>query len=155
MDVQYVSRVFKMSCWDTFQPNVLSFIYTWKQQTTLSPYQNCVTLWKKEKRKKERRYWNVARPYTHMCLRSSTLSFRVIDRKTLFARCLFPAARDTSWCWREQALLWFRDGLSQPESSHLIFSLFLFFPPWIMNKIIIVCSMKFLPHYPSADDYLV
>lgn len=32
------------------------------------------------------------------------------------------------------------------ESSHLIFH---FFPcPWIMNKIIIVCSMKFLPHFP-------
>lgn len=33
-----------------------------------------------------------------------------------------------------------------PESSHLIFSLFLF--PWVLNKIIIVCSMKFLPHFP-------
>lgn len=35
---------------------------------------------------------------------------------------------------------------SQFESSHLIFH---FFPClWIMNKIIIVCSMKFLPHFP-------
>lgn len=33
-----------------------------------------------------------------------------------------------------------------PESSHLIFSLFL--SPWIMNKIIIVCSEKFLLHFP-------
>lgn len=35
---------------------------------------------------------------------------------------------------------------SHSESSPPIF---LFFPrPWIMNKIIIVCSMKFLPHFP-------
>lgn len=37
-------------------------------------------------------------------------------------------------------------SMLHPESSHLIFSLFLF--PWILNKIIIVCSMKFLPHFP-------
>lgn len=37
-------------------------------------------------------------------------------------------------------------ALSHSESSPPIFH---FFPrPWIMNKIIIVCSMKFLSHFP-------
>ena len=76
--------------------------------------------------------WRIAHSYIQI----SPVSFQFIDCWTgpsvYFRR------------WRERTLLGLFNG-RHPESCHLIFCLFL--SPWIMNKIISVCSMKFLPHF--------